>query len=178
MIELDAIRQFYRTRRSKRSGVPLMNHIIEGLLVLDEIGASDLAKRAYCLHPLVQDDATLEVNFEWLREFDPLVVALAMEYRSVANDYLSQTPFRRVEEIRLSPLEEVNDMLRADKVQNYKDFLRHHLGSHPRSERINEYFQQWLDRLRILPSRFQDFENLLAASASDPVESLSPPSSG
>jgi len=178
VIELDAIRQFYRTRRSKRSGVPLMNHIIEGLLVLDEIGASDLAKRAYCLHPLVQDDATLEVNFEWLREFDPRVVALAMEYRSVANDYLSQTPFRRVEEIRLSPLEEVNDMLRADKVQNYKDFLRHHLGSHPRSERINEYFQQWLDRLRILPSRFQDFENLLAASASDPVESLSPPSSG
>jgi len=178
VIELNTVKHYYGTRCAKRSGVPLMNHITEGLLVLDEINATSLSKRAYCLHPLVQEDSALGVNFEWLREFDPLVVALAMEYRSVANDYLSQMPFRRVEEIRLSPLEEVNNMLRADKVQNYKDFLRHHLGAHPRSERINEYFQQWLDRLRIPPSRFQDFENLLAASASDPVEFLSPPSSG
>jgi len=44
-----------------------------------------------------------------------------MEYRSVANDYLSTRIISDVQEIRLSPLPDVQDMLIADKVQNYKD---------------------------------------------------------
>ena len=162
MRELTAITRHYGTRCAKRSGVPLLNHITEGLRILAEIKASPLAMRAYCLHPLVQEDKDLEENFWTLYEFDTRAVALAMEYRSVANAYLSQAPVVPTDEIRLSPLKHVNDMLIADKVQNYKDFLIHHLGKHERSSELNRYFQQWLDRLGVTPEEFAAFEDLLA----------------
>ena len=157
--EHEAIVSFYGHQRARRSRVPLINHINEGMIVLDTIGASTWAKRGYCLHPLVQEDQALEENFDWLQRFHPWAVALALEYRSVANDYLSHHPNRTVDQIRLSPLRDVNDMLIADKVQNYKDFLIHHLGKHENSERLNEYFQQWLDRLEINPERFHELQD-------------------
>ncbi len=33
-----------------------MNHIDEGLFILKKIGASELAKRAYAIHPILQGD--------------------------------------------------------------------------------------------------------------------------
>jgi len=164
MIEYAAIKDYYEGKRAKRSGVLYMNHIDEGLVVLDEINASEWAKRAFCLHPIVQEDSALEENFDWLRQFHPWVVALTVEYRSVANDYLSQCESRPAQEIRLSPLQDVNDMLVADKVQNYKDFLTYHLKTHPRSQRIDQYFRQWLARLKIGKPRFQELGALLKQS--------------
>lgn len=161
MRELAAISNYYGKRCAERSGVPLMNHITEGLLVLDEIKASEWAKRGWCLHPLVQEDTALHENFDWLQQFHPWSVALAMEYRWVANSYLSSHPNRPIQEIYLSPLPDVNDMLIADKVQNYKDFLIHHLGSHPNSARLDQYFRQWLERLGISRERFQELGKLL-----------------
>ena len=49
----------------------------------------------------------------------------------------------------MSPLAEVGDMLRADKVQNYKDFLLHHRDTHPRADALHRYFRQWLQRLSV-----------------------------
>jgi hypothetical protein len=43
-------------------GIHLINHIDEGLYILKIFNASELAKRAYILHPLVQGDADL-ANF-------------------------------------------------------------------------------------------------------------------
>lgn len=161
MKEYAAILAFYGDRCAKRSGVPLMNHIDEGLVILEEIGATEWAKRAFCLHPLVQEDDNLEEHFDWLRQFDPWVVALTMEYRSVANEYLSQCPSRAPQEIRLSPLTDVNDMLIADKVQNYKDFLIYHLDTHDRAQRLDQYFRQWLERLGVSKERFRELGRLL-----------------
>jgi hypothetical protein len=161
MRELAAISSYYGDKRAERSGVLLMNHITEGLVILDEVGASEWAKRAFCLHPIVQEDEALGENFDWLQKFHPWVVALAMEYRWVANCYLSSHPNQPVQEIYLSPLADVNDMLIADKVQNYKDFLIYHLETHPNASRLDQYFRQWLERLGISKDRFKELGKLL-----------------
>jgi hypothetical protein len=149
--EYRAIERGYGARHAARSGVLYMNHIDEGLAVLRHFNASDRARRAWCLHPLVQSDEALAESFPRLHECteDPQVLALAMEYRNIANAYLSYRTVTSVEEIALGPLKDVADMLRADKVQNYKDFLLHHRATHPRREALDRYFRLWLERLDI-----------------------------
>lgn len=154
--EYRAIERHYGGGRAARSGVPFMNHIDEGLAVLRDLGASERARRAWCLHPLVQLDETLPASYADLAALsdDPAALVLAMEYRNVANAHLSRREVTSIEAIALSPLAEVNDMLRADKVQNYKDFLLHHRDTHPRAEALHRYFRQWLARLSIDDERF------------------------
>lgn len=155
-IEYRLISKHYGDRVANRSQVPLINHINEGLVVLGRVGATDDAKRAYCLHPLLQGDADLKANFNLVANCcSPAVVMLAMEYRSVANEYLS-AKVNTGHKIRLSPLYEVNDMLVADKVQNYKDFIIHHRGTHPRTYELDVYFNDWLDVLDITEEGFQN----------------------
>lgn len=146
--EWNMILNHYGERRAERSKVPYINHIIEGVAILRYIEASTQAKAAFCIHPLVQADADLLENFDLVRKsIGSDVLMLAMEYRSVANEYLSRRMVFSLDEIRLSPLKDVNDMLIADKVQNYKDFILYHHGTHPRSKELHEYFKNWLDRL-------------------------------
>ena len=115
-----AIREFYGEQRAERSGVLYIRHIDEGLAILTAIDASLHAKRAYCLHPVVQADAALATAFDdnsVIRRYqiDTYSVALAVEYRSIANAYLSHRVITAVDEIQLSPLADVQDMLIADK---------------------------------------------------------------
>lgn len=147
MKELELIKVIYGKRIAKRSKVPYMNHITEGLDYLDVMASSDMAKRAYCIHPIVQMDEDLVNNFHMLSEIDGRVMTLAMEYRRVANAYLSPRIIKSIDEIELSPLEDVNDMLKADKLQNEKDFRKYHLGKHPRSKELEQYFHNWFKRL-------------------------------
>lgn len=164
-VEYRAATQWYGARRAKRSGCHYMNHIDEGVAVLARIGTTDVAMRAFCLHPLVQMDADLAANAARMREFDPDVIVLALEYRNVANAYLSMREDVATDAIALSPLDDVNDMLRADKVQNYKDFLIHHDGKHPRSAQLHHYFRQWLDRLDIADAQFDELRSWLDVDA-------------
>jgi hypothetical protein len=81
------------------------------------------------------------------------VMQLVMEYRNIANNFLAPKNWDR-KEPRLSPIENVNWMLLADKIQNYKDFLKHqkpatrgetgHTMSRSRFEILDNYFQDWL----------------------------------
>ncbi len=152
-----AISQFYGTRRAKRSQLPLMNHINEGVTVLERIGASYHAMAAFCLHPLFQPDEELRtVGLSYALYTAGLRPAvLTMEYRRVANAHLSHH-VKPETGVMLSPLKEVNDMLIADKVQNRKDFDLFHKGTHPRSDRLTEYFAEWLDALGISEERYQE----------------------
>lgn len=144
------IKAYYGTRTANRSRVPLMNHIDEGLLILDKIGSNDDAKRAFCIHPLVQADDDLSKNWVHIAAIvDPAVLLLAMEYRNIANQYLSHRVISSIEQISLSPLKQVNDMLMADKIQNYKDFIVYHRGRHSRSDNLETYFNNWLRRLDV-----------------------------
>lgn len=160
--EYTLISQYYGNQKAKRSGVYLINHINEGLQVLDAIKASIVAKKAYCLHPMLQNDFDLQQNYasDW-SGIAPHVLLAVMEYRSVANEYLSGRQIASIEEIRLSPLKDVNDMLIADKVQNRKDFMLYHQQSHPRSTQLERYFDNWLERLGVLPPQYQHLVNLL-----------------
>lgn len=144
-----AIAAFYHTRTTARSKVPLINHIDEGLLILQYIGASAVAWDAYCLHPLVQDDEALLNNLSYLvHHMDSETLLYAMEYRNVANAYLREAVMGGAV-IRLSPLPQVNMMLVADKVQNRKDFETYHKGKHPHSDDLVEYFRRWLEVLNV-----------------------------
>jgi hypothetical protein len=167
--EYRAIEDFYGERCAKRSGVRLMNHIDEGIFILGQIGADYITKKAYCLHPLFQKDEDFEsVGFEsfWKWNFQPLAVAYAIEYRHLANAWLSDkvTMYQRSspalgvcldgypDQGNIGP---VRNMLIADKVQNYKDFLTYHQVSHPRTMEIDCYFKAWLQELDINNDEFK-----------------------
>ncbi len=145
------IQSIYGDGRAKRSDVFFMNHVDEGLAVLTWIGASDVAKRAYTIHPIYQSDEDLSIVYQdnMNKTLSQQVIIAAMEYRSVANEYLSKRIINSISDIRLSPLKDVNDMLIADKVQNYKDFELYHKGKHMRSNELDEYFINWLMKLGV-----------------------------
>lgn len=55
-VEYGLVADWYGESTAKRSGVPLINHIHEGLTILDTIGADVVTQSAFCLHPLLQHD--------------------------------------------------------------------------------------------------------------------------
>ncbi len=168
-LEYRWIEEVYGDQKSKRSKVYLMNHIDEGLTILNQIGASTESKKAYCLHPIFQDDESFKsISKDKINLIDPNVIINAVEYRSVANAYLSNQIINSINDIKLSPIKDVNDMLIADKVQNYKDFEVYHKDTiyesrHPRSAELDKYFKNWLEKLN-LTQKYQSWSNLLHLS--------------
>jgi hypothetical protein len=154
--EYIAIARHYGTRTARRSGVPLMRHIDEGLAILARLSATTAAMRAFCLHPLVQEDRDLAASYPQITQLtdDIHVAVLAIEYRHIANLTLSTRPLGSAADIPLSPLAEVNAMLVADKIQNRADFLAHHRATHPRAAELDRYFRLWLERLGIDEPRY------------------------
>ena len=151
MESLKLIESYYKDKKAKRSGVPYINHIYEGLSILNYMGVSEYIKDAFALHPIFQDDQTLETNFSFLNNnsISSYVMFYLMEYRNVANRGLSCYQVDNPDKIYLSPIKEVNQMLIADKVQNRKDFLKHHFGTHPQSIELDIYFKNWLRALKV-----------------------------
>jgi hypothetical protein len=149
----------YARKVARRSGVPYLNHVHEGVYVLVRmLGWRERVVGAYCVHPIFQSDRSMSRVLDGGIDASGLAVeevVLAMEYRRVANAYVSTMRPKGVEEIELSPLAEVNAMLVADKVQNKKDFMGHMFKREGRksyeraSERYVAYFDSWLERLGV-----------------------------
>ena len=155
MPEYNAVVRFYGDRVAKRSQVPLINHIHEGVEIINYIAEEDSlnAELAFCLHPMLQaDEDLIKFDTSCVRSLPALV--LAMEYRRVANSYLSKHPGGSLVNIDLSPLPDVKIMLIADKVQNRKDFDLYHKATHPNSKRLTQYFNEWLEFLGINEKRY------------------------
>ncbi|MFY0656227.1 MAG: hypothetical protein JXR12_05685 [Neptunomonas phycophila] len=162
--EYKAIEAHYDNRKecAKRSGVAKINHIDEGLLILEELRADIITMRAWCLHPMLQmdDDIAKAFNPEYHPElwtFDWQAVALAIEYRHCANLYLCrpETDMYGYPDLPNIPLDQVHNMLIADKVQNRKDFITYHKGTHDRSEQLDCYFEMWLRHLDISETYYE-----------------------
>lgn len=150
------IQEFYGDQRTVRSGVPLIYHIDEGGAILDSLGASDIVKDAYYLHPLFQSDKAFnEKKNISLDGISSESIILSIEYRRIANSYLStMNPKDQIE----IPCEEIKQMLIADKVQNYKDFKKYHSKTHGRRQHLEEYFQNWFNILEIDYSNWEHFD--------------------
>lgn len=141
--EYDAINKFYAEKTAVRSKLPMIRHIDDGLHILSLIGATDRAKAAFCLHPIVQNNEDVDVS--WSPAY-----TLACEYRDRANAYLCcpETDWvltvKDVRSIVGEMSDECRTMLIADKRQNYADFIVAHFGNHKRSSNLDRYFRLWL----------------------------------
>jgi hypothetical protein len=139
------ISDFYGDKTAKRSGVRLMNHIDEGIDILLKIGSDVVTIDAYCLHPILQSDEEFKSNLNFdFKDVPTKAILLAMEYRRVANSYLSKD---KIEDFVGFTTPEIKEMLYADKVQNEKDFKIYHEGKHERSSELRAYFDNWLNIL-------------------------------
>ena len=156
-VSYQIIKGHYGDRVAERSQVPLMNHIDEGLVILGKLGASEHTKDAYCLHPIFQSSDDFRKHRKGEYEGVPAqVIILAMEYRRVANSYLSKGKRSRVSSFLGFSCPEIKQMLIADKVQNYRDFMEHHHGVHGKSDELQEYFTNWFKLLAIGYEKWKD----------------------
>lgn len=153
--EYHLIKEQYADRTAERSGVPLMQHIDEGIQILNWLGAADYIKGAFCLHPLIQNPNDYRLNMDALANNDRVGISafqLALAYRKQANAYLCKPETDDWTQAEISeavgPLfEDMRFMLIADKVQNKKDFMLYHHGQHKRSDQLLRYFEQWMEYL-------------------------------
>lgn len=155
------IKAFYGDRTARRSGVPLMNHIEEGISILRAFNAPDHVVGAFCLHPILQNKVDVS-------DMPKHSARLAETYSLFANHILPKhvtlggpedAPFINSYEkfadsmFRLQSQEGVMSvncalMLYADKIQNQKDFYRYHYHSHPKREVLEFYFRCWIQFLK------------------------------
>ncbi len=153
--EYRLISHHYGAGKAERSQVYFMNHIDEGIALIRWTFQDIAAEKAYSLHPIFQsNDALREYPSHIVHQSDPFIIMYVMEYRHIANAYLSKRKIADTSEIVTSPITHVNIMLYADKIQNYKDFEMYHKGTHPRSADLDEYFQNWLKRLHVTPEHY------------------------
>jgi hypothetical protein len=154
-----------------------MQHIDEGLLILQALNSDDETNDAFCIHPLVQQNADLQAwtYHEDLMFFKPTSLIFAMEYRHWANAWLSDKvlkPGMAIGTPTPGPVPQVREMLIADKVQNYKDFLLYHKETHPKRAELHTYFACWFTALKI---NYSDFEKLLKEHQDDTCTSTASP---
>lgn len=146
------IAAYYENKVARRSNVPLINHIVEGCELLKKWKPDNVnfIRRAFCLHPLVQNN--IDIDLTHYETFE-----LATEYAEKANSYLCRPDTdwliihgdAAVLQTHLGEMsKECAWMLLADKVQNQKDFRTYHWFNHERSDELEAYFNLWIKTLK------------------------------
>jgi hypothetical protein len=162
-----AISKHYAGKTAQKSGLPYMNHIDEGMRILDRIfqtqvvdAHGDILRGAWCIHPMVQEDSALtdKNTRALLVGVESSVLIHAMEYRAMANSYLS---YHRIDQpIYESPLPGITELLLVDKIQNYKDLWNHN-PEHERFGELVQYFNRWFYWLKPAWSTTSTWHNTL-----------------
>ena len=164
----DAVKFHYGGRKAQRSGVPLITHIVEGLKILTRIGTERVINEAWCLHPIVQSDGDLRSTLRRgflvkLGNSHVQSILYAMEYRAVANSYLSNMTVD-IDDIRtkVNAFSGIHKMLIADKIQNWKDFSAQPKGTYDNEEILHKYFHSWCyDILGLTESEVEGYMRLI-----------------
>jgi hypothetical protein len=151
-LEYEKIYEYYGDRRANRSGVRLMDHVEQGTRLLQTMGAGRDRISAFYLHPIFQDAEAYAAFVP--QGHDPWVLMLATDYRYVANAYLPKHPSQIPQ---ASELWRVNQMLIADKVHNRWQFEKYLRGKIPNSDRLDEYFAQWLTALTVNENQYNEY---------------------
>jgi len=156
------IYEYFKDKRTSKS-VSYMKHIDEGIKILENINAGKLTIEAYILHPFIQcfnlkgangkiimTQEEMEKYFN-IYEIEPEIIAKLFLYRKFANSYLcsSETDYISYKQVKflligLHNYQDIVKMLIADKIQNYKDFLKYRKNDHKRSKELDYYFNIWL----------------------------------
>lgn len=134
-------------------GVPYFEHIQEGVEILEGENADIDIIKAFILHPLFQDNKRWPDLLDIVHVFTPKVLVYVMEYRLVAGNHIRKKLKNRNWQIELSPIDGVNLMLKADKIQNYLAFRKNN-QDHPEKEELEIYFQKWFEALGIDISKY------------------------
>lgn len=157
MREYELIKEYYGSKVAKRSGLPLINHIDEGIRILERLEAPTTAIQAFCLHPIIQDASSpLNKAMEIEELADSCALVLALEYSITANQYLPKHCESTQDLLPYIPNLEVKQMLIADKIQNFKDFYRtfstrQHECNY---QKLKMYFSNWLLYLEVTPPNY------------------------
>jgi hypothetical protein len=150
-----------------------MDHIDQGLSILDYLCASQNAARAFCIHPLFQGDADLlaqgmsyasgnGLDRETAALSRSVPIVLAMEFRHWANAYSLKEALLDENGCQIctarpafGALPQVKHMLIADKVHERKEFERHHKGRHVNSLSLGHYYSLWFDCLGVSEYQYE-----------------------
>lgn len=167
--EYRAIQEHFAARVAHHSGVPLLQHIEEGLVILGELDATEDAMRAFCLHPLFDsDEALIRFGQDYMNsvDADPFIVLLVMEYRYRINAWRgtkhscgggSQMGQSHDSLPVPGPLEAVQQMLIATQVHGRKELVRQPLRGRdsPSVDRMLQ-FDQWLLALGVDSAEYEE----------------------
>lgn len=152
--EYKAILEHLKYRCDTLSGITHINHIDEGIQILEVICAPRYlynAAKAFCLHPMVSHDLSLVNNIVEVCSsgFDTTAILYAMEFRKT----IASWPNHRTEgEPSISPLIAINKMITADIIQHKSHFLRYSgvpEGSDPSTNSELRFYNDWLRTLAI-----------------------------
>jgi len=148
---------FYGDKHARRSGLPLIKHIKDGVRILRAINASEDAILAFIVHPIFQRDEEFHIYLDNPSIADccsKKTIALAIEYRNVANRFLSNRLTSITEEeldcvkAQCEATPDIKSMLIADKIQNYSDMRSYNRGL-PNYIILEDYFLTWFELLEI-----------------------------
>ena len=168
--EYRLIEKSYRKHTSRRTQQPYMKHIDQGLWLLLHVNDDPAVLGAWCAHPLFQINSVLQEALHARTSITEhgRTVVLAMEYRAVANAFLTPD-WSRAGLPRVSAIEEVNQLLVVDKFQNAREaYLFSDKLGEERCAQLDVYFRKWFDALGIDGRRMETLERQMQKYESYP----------
>jgi len=136
---------------SRRSQQSHFIHVRQGIEILRAMKSSYAAQRAFAIHPLLQDKEKLDFYRFRMENCSVHAVVLAMEFCALATaGKRPHNPLGKTWMPAVSNVHEVNDMLIADKIQNWVSYKKYHnLYPDLDKKQMIAYFNKWFDALGV-----------------------------